>query len=45
MIKCFLTGREDFEKPTLKIQLIKNEKIYEIDEKYMEVEFQLKINE
>ncbi|CAD8141462.1 unnamed protein product [Paramecium octaurelia] len=44
-IKCFLTGSEDFENPQLKIHLLKEDKTYEIDEKYIDIEFTLSINE
>lgn len=43
--KCFLTGTEDFEKPTIKVCLNKDDKIYEIDEKYVDIEFTLRIDE
>ncbi|CAD8058064.1 unnamed protein product [Paramecium sonneborni] len=43
--KCFLTGTEDFEKPQLRVNLIKEDKIYEIDEKYIDIDFILSINE
>ena len=44
-IKCFLTGTEDFEKPKLKINLLKDDKKYDIDEKYIDIEYSLNINE
>ncbi|CAD8059991.1 unnamed protein product [Paramecium sonneborni] len=43
--KCFLTGTEDFEKPQLRVNLLKEDKSYEIDEKYIDNEFTLSINE